>query len=86
MVAPAFAIGTMVKLGITHPPAGAFSVIFAEGNHNWGFYGVAVLSSVLSIVPAVIISNLSHGRMYPSYWGYLPSAAVQRARKVRDTQ
>jgi hypothetical protein len=86
LVAPAFAIGAMVKLGITHPPAGAFSVIFAQGNHNWGFYGVAVLSSAVSIIPAVMINNLSQRRMYPSYWGYLPSAVVQKVREVRGTR
>jgi hypothetical protein len=82
LVAPAFAIGAMVKLGITHPPAGAFSVIFSEGNHGWGFYGLAVLCSIISVVPATIVNNMSQKRQYPTYWGFLPAALSRRLKKA----
>ena len=83
MVAPAFAIGAMVKLGITHPPAGAFSVIFAQGQHNWGFYGIAVLCSVISIIPAIIVNNMSQKRQYPTYWGF-PSSRWGKAPRMTN--
>jgi len=76
-VAPAFAIAAMTKLGVPHPPAGAHSVIYAEGKHNWGFYGLVVFCSVVSIVPATIVNNLSQKRQYPIYWGYLPDAVAR---------
>lgn len=87
VVAPAVAIGAMVKLGITHPPAGAFSVIFAEGRHGWVFYGITMLASILSLIPATLVNNLSQKRQYPSYWGFFPSwlmAFVEKFAKKHD--
>uniref|UniRef100_A0A7S1Y6L0 HPP transmembrane region domain-containing protein n=1 Tax=Grammatophora oceanica TaxID=210454 RepID=A0A7S1Y6L0_9STRA len=69
---PAFAIGAMVKLGIPHPPAGAHSVIWAAGEHDWSFYSIVVLCSIVSVVPATLVNNMSDKRQYPIYWGYLP--------------
>mmetsp|Transcript_15933 Transcript_15933/g.44076 ORF Transcript_15933/g.44076 Transcript_15933/m.44076 type:complete len:626 (+) Transcript_15933:247-2124(+) len=67
-VAPAIAIGVMVKFGYTHPPAGAHAVLFASGKYNWALYGIVLLSTVISIVPAIFINNLSDKRQYPTYW------------------
>ena len=78
-IAPAFAIGAMVKLGIPHPPAGAHSVIYAEGNHSWYFYTLVVLCSAVSVIPATIVNNLSEKRQYPIYWGYI-FGYIQRRR------
>ena len=86
-VAPAFAIGAMVKLGIPHPPAGAQSVIFSTGDYNWAFYALAVLCSVISIIPATIVNNMSQKRQYPTYWGYLPAyISRRRNQKTLDKQ
>lgn len=82
-VGPACAIAAMVKLGVPHPPAGAHSVIYAEGNHNWTFYSIVVLCSIVSIVPATIVNNLDRKRQYPIYWGYLPEVIAKRFRKQR---
>lgn len=82
-VGPAFAIAAMIKLGIPHPPAGAHSVIYADGKHNWGFYSLVVLCSVVSIVPATIVNNMSQKRQYPIYWGYVPDAIATRWKKCK---
>lgn len=83
-VGPAFAIAAMSKLGVPHPPAGAHSVIYAGGNHNWGFYGIVVLCSIISIIPATIVNNLDRKRQYPIYWGYLPEAIAKRLRRQKS--
>ena len=70
-VGPAFSIAAMVKLGVTHPPAGAHSVIYAGGKSNWTEYFLVVLGASISVLPAVIINNLSVRRQYPVYWGYI---------------
>ena len=69
-VAPAIAIGVMVKCGFTHPPGGAHAVILASGKYNWAMYGIALLGTCISIIPALIINNLSDKRQYPTYWGF----------------
>jgi len=68
-VGPAFAIGTMVKLGVMHPPAGAHSLLYASGKYNFGFYALVVLSTALSVFPATLVNNMSSKRQYPTYWG-----------------
>lgn len=69
-VGPAFAIGTMVKLGVVHPPAGAHSVLYASGKYNFTFYALVVLSTAISVIPATFVNNLSSKRQYPTYWGF----------------
>lgn len=68
-IGPAFAIGAMVKLGVVHPPAGAHSVLYASGKYNFGFYGLVVLSTAISVIPATLVNNMSSKRQYPTYWG-----------------
>eukprot|EP00977_Amphora_coffeiformis_P016035 scaffold4855_cov195-Amphora_coffeaeformis.AAC.20 len=80
-VGPAFAITAMVKLGIPHPPAGAHSVIYASGDYGWKFYFLVVLASMISVVPATLVKNLSEKRQYPTFWGYAPSYMTARLRR-----
>jgi len=68
-IGPAFSIGAMVKLGVVHPPAGAHSVLYASGKYNFAFYGLVVLSTAISVLPATAINNMSRKRQYPTYWG-----------------
>lgn len=69
-VGPALAIGTMVKLGVVHPPAGAHSVLYASGKFDFAFYALVVFSTVVSVVPAMVVNNMSAKRQYPTYWGF----------------
>ena len=71
-VGPAFAITAMVLLGIPHPPAGAHSVMYASGEYSWTLYSLVVLASVISVIPATLVNNLSRKRQYPTYLGYAP--------------
>lgn len=70
---PAFGIGAMFRLGVVNPPSGAHAVIYASGDYDWTFYGLVVLSTIASIVPSMVVNNLSLKRQYPTYWGFLPS-------------
>uniref|UniRef100_A0A6U3CCM3 HPP transmembrane region domain-containing protein n=1 Tax=Entomoneis paludosa TaxID=265537 RepID=A0A6U3CCM3_9STRA len=81
-VGPAFAIAAMVKLGVTHPPAGAHSVIYASGTYNWLFYFFVVLGAMISVAPAVLINNMSNRRQYPIYWGYWTEYLQQSWQKL----
>eukprot|EP01065_Artemidia_motanka_P007893 TRINITY_DN13956_c0_g2_i2.p1 TRINITY_DN13956_c0_g2~~TRINITY_DN13956_c0_g2_i2.p1 ORF type:complete len:356 (+),score=125.00 TRINITY_DN13956_c0_g2_i2:89-1156(+) len=71
---PALAIASMAKLGITHPPAGAVSLIFVSGGAvitdlGWVYVALpAVGSAALCVLMAVVINNLSPARQYPNYW------------------
>jgi len=68
-LAPAISIGIMARLGIIHPPAGAASVVLSSGRFNWMFFCIFMVCNVLSLVPAIVINNLSRKRQYPTYWG-----------------
>lgn len=68
-IAPVFAIMAVVKLGIPHPPAAAHSVVYASGHYGWMFYMLVILGSIVSIIPATLINNLSSKRQYPTYIG-----------------
>lgn len=63
----------MVKLGVACPPASAHSLIYAEGKHDWEFWGMALIGCVLSFIPAIFFNNLNPKRHYPSFWGYGPA-------------
>ena len=72
---------TMTAAGVVHPPAGAHATIWADADHNWYFYVIVVLCSVVSVVPATIINNMSVKRQYPVYWGYLPKWLYEKVWK-----
>lgn len=78
-VGPAIGIATMVKFGFTHPPAGAHAVLYASGKYNFAFYALVVFSTVISIIPATLVNNMSRKRQYPTYWG-VPSFLSDKAR------
>ncbi len=82
VVSPTIAIGLMVKCGFTHPPAGAHAVILSSGKFNWAFYGVGLFSTVFTVVPALLINNLSHKRQYPTYWGFVAPKWPQELMKM----
>ena len=85
-VGPAVAIGVMVKCGVTHPPAGAHAVLYASGKYNFGFYALVVFSTVISVIPATVVNNLSVKRQYPTYWGVTPNClTLQRLWSSKTT-
>lgn len=71
-LATALAISCMVKLGVTHPPAGAAAMIFSNGTRTWQQVGMMLLGNVIAIVCATIVNNLSDKRQYPTFWGFQP--------------
>lgn len=65
----ALAVASMVKLGITHPPAGAAAVLFAMNPAiSWINMGFLLIANVLAIFSATLINNLTEKRQYPSSW------------------
>jgi CBS-domain-containing membrane protein len=68
-LATALAVASMVKLGITHPPAGAAALICASGEYGWGSMLFVLIGNVIAICAATLINNWSDQRQYPSYWG-----------------
>jgi hypothetical protein len=70
VIGPAVAIGVMVKLGFTHPPAGAHAIVYSSGKYNFQFYALVVLSTVVSTIPATLVNNMSRKRQYPTFWGF----------------
>jgi hypothetical protein len=49
----------MVKVGVPCPPASAHSLIYAEGKHDWEFWGLAIFGCLLSFLPAIFFNNLN---------------------------
>ena len=76
-LAPAFGLAATVRLGIVHPPAGAAAVLLVSRRGNWALYGMLLLGTALSFLPAVVVNNLSYERQYPLYWGLLPRRRTQ---------
>src|SRR3569623_1690205 len=68
-IAASLAIAAMAKLGITHPPAGASAVLFASGVYGWGNMALTLVGTLISIVMATLINNVSNKRQLPIYWG-----------------
>lgn len=66
-LATSLAIASMVKLGITHPPAGASALIFATGEARWGNMAFLLIGNLIAIASATIINNASNKRQYPIY-------------------
>lgn len=65
----ALAVAAMVKLGVTHPPAGAAALIFASGPYGWGNLLFLLVGNVIAVGAATLINNWSDMRQYPIYWG-----------------
>ena len=69
-LALAFSIATMIKLGVTHPPAGATAVFFATTpSFSWSNMGFMVIGNLVAIGSAMLFNNLSEKRQYPTSWG-----------------
>ena len=68
-IATSLAIAVMVKLGVTHPPAGAAALLFASGRNSWAMVGIMILANFIAIATATIINNASQRRQYPTFWG-----------------
>jgi CBS-domain-containing membrane protein len=68
-LAASLAIACMVKLRVTHPPAGATAMVFATGRYGWGNLVFMLVGNVVAIAVAALINNWSDTRQYPSYWG-----------------
>ena len=68
-IVTALAVAAMVRLGITHPPAGASALIFASGRYGWTHVLTFFAGNVLALGAATFINNLSAKRQYPIYWG-----------------
>lgn len=74
VLAPATAISGMQLLGVSHPPAGAVSLIFITGgpritDPGWMFLAAPLaLGNVVAVLLASLINNLSPKRQYPMFW------------------
>ena len=69
-LATALAVASMVKFGVTHPPAGAATVIFVSNpTLSWGSMGFMLIADLLAIGSATLINNISEKRQYPTFWG-----------------
>ena len=71
-VATSLAIAFMVKLGVTHPPAGAAALFFSSGNSSWTQVALMLMGNVIAIICATLINNWSDKRQYPTFWGLQP--------------
>ena len=73
-LAPATAISAMQFFGVSHPPAGAVSLIFISGppkitGMQWYFLLCPLLlGNIIAVLMASWINNLSSKRQYPMYW------------------
>ncbi|CAB9501315.1 Transmembrane protein DDB [Seminavis robusta] len=68
-LATALAVTVMVKLGITHPPAGAAALLFATGNFGWYNFLACLIGNGLAVGAATLINDFNMDRQYPTYWG-----------------
>lgn len=70
----ATAVSAMVRLGLTHPPAGAAAMLFALGPDRLkaSHLAVLLLAYVIAIFMATVLNNLSDQRQYPTSWGLSP--------------
>jgi len=71
-IATSLAIAFMVKLGVTHPPAGAAALFFSSGNSSWTQVALMLMGNVIAIICATLINNWSDKRQYPTFWGMQP--------------
>ena len=72
--APACAISAMQFFGVSHPPAGAVSLIFISGPERVTSLGLSFLlfpicvGNMISVLMAMSLNNMSANRQYPMYW------------------
>jgi HPP family len=71
----ALAIAAMVKLGVTHPPAGATALLLSttissSQRNSWGNMATSLLGNVIAVIMSTLINNASNKRQYPIYWGF----------------
>lgn len=75
-VAPACSIAAMGKLGLSHPPAGAAALIYAQAGPlvkdlGWMYLILPLfVGNMITVTMATLINNLSKERHYPSYWAF----------------
>ena len=68
-LATALAISVMVKLGVTHPPAGAGALLFSSGRFTWVQVLIMLMANVIAVICATFFNNLNDRRQYPTFWG-----------------
>jgi len=68
----ALAVGAMVKLGVTHPPAGGAAIVFSSSRMSWINMAYMLAGNVIAIASCTFINNLSDKRQYPTFWGLRP--------------
>ena len=64
------AVSVMVRLGITHPPAGAAAMIVSGGMFSWVDVGLMLMGNAVAVVASVLINNVNRKRQYPTFWGF----------------
>ena len=70
-IAPAISIGLMSKLGVTHPPAGAVSLLVAMSPEKYDWRWLVfplVAGNFICCTLAVMLNNLSPKRQFPLFW------------------
>ncbi|MBJ3787765.1 HPP family protein, partial [Bacillus sp. OA1] len=68
-LAVGMAIAVMMLTRTTHPPAGADPIIVILGANSWSYLVTPVLiGSVVIVVIALFINNMSSKRSYPTFW------------------
>lgn len=84
-LATALAVTSMVKLGLTHPPAGAAALIFVGGSNSWGNLAMMLVGNCIAIATSTLINNVNEKRQYPmlrgSRWAYDETKRRWTARK-----
>jgi len=79
--ASSFAIAVTLKLGLTHPPAGAVAVLFSTDDDfadDWVALGLLCFGYVEAILLALVFVNLSESRTFPMYWGFVPTNCCKK--------
>lgn len=68
-LAVGMAIAIMMLTKTTHPPAGADPIIVILGANSWSYLFTPVLiGSIVIVIFALLINNLSSDRNYPTFW------------------
>lgn len=78
----ALAVAAMVKLGLTHPPAGAASLLFVGQDLKMSNLAATLLGNVVAVAAATFINNLSYKRQYPTTWGV--RFVMDRFKQTKD--